>query len=129
MSYVNVALVPGDGGAWLLPRLVGKQRALDLIWSGTMFGADQALELGYVLRVVPHDTLMEETLAYARKLADGPPVAIQLAKQLVRRSETLSFVEGLNAAQHAMTIAQSTEDSREGPLAFREKRAPRFTGR
>jgi 2-(1,2-epoxy-1,2-dihydrophenyl)acetyl-CoA isomerase len=129
MSYVNVALVPGDGGAWLLPRLVGKQRALDLIWSGTMFGADQALELGYVLRVVPHDTLMEETRAYARKLAEGPPVAIQLAKQLVRRSETLSFVEGLNAAQHAMTIAQSTEDSREGPLAFREKRAPRFTGR
>jgi enoyl-CoA hydratase len=72
---------------------------------------------------------MAETLAYARKLAEGPPVAIQLAKQLVRRSETLSFVEGLNAAQHAMTIAQSTEDSREGPLAFREKRAPRFTGR
>ena len=128
MSYVKVSLVPGDGGAWLLPRLVGKQRALDLIWNGDIFSADEALEMGYVLNVVPHDTLMEETMAYARKLADGPPVAIQLAKQLVRRSETLSFMESLNAAQHAMTIVQSTEDSAEGPRAFREKRPPIFTG-
>jgi len=72
---------------------------------------------------------MDEATAYAEKLASGPPIAIQLAKQLVRRSETLPFMEALNAAQHAMTIAQSTEDSREGPLAFREKRAPKFTGR
>lgn len=129
MSYVNVGLIPGDGGAWLLPRLVGKQQALDLIWNGSIFGADQALEMGYVLKVVPHDSLMDEARAYAEKLASGPPIAIQLAKQLVRRSETLSFMEALNAAQHAMTIAQSTEDSREGPLAFREKRAPKFTGR
>jgi enoyl-CoA hydratase/carnithine racemase len=129
MSYVNVALIPGDGGAWLLPRLIGKQRALDLIWNGTMFGAQEALDLGYVLKVVPHESLMEEARAYAEKLAAGPPVAIQLAKQLVRRSETLSFMEALNAAQHAMTIVQSTEDSKEGPLAFREKRAPNFVGR
>jgi enoyl-CoA hydratase/carnithine racemase len=129
MSYVNVALIPGDGGAWLLPRLVGKQRALDLIWSGRMFGADEALDLGYLLKVVPHDSLIEEATAYARQLAAGPPVAIQLAKQLVRRSETLSFMEALNAAQHAMTIVQSTEDASEGPLAFREKRAPNFIGR
>ena len=129
MSYVNVGLIPGDGGAWLLPRLVGKQRALDLIWNGSIFGAEQALEMGYVLKVVPHESLMEEATAYAKKLAAGPPVAIQLAKQLVRRGETLSFLEALNAAQHAMTIVQSTEDSREGPLAFREKRAPNFIGR
>ena len=129
MSYVNVSLIPGDGGAWLLPRLVGKQKAFDLIWNGNLFGADEALEMGYVLKVVPHDALMEETMAYARKLADGPPVAIQLAKQLIKRSENLSFIEGLNAAQHAMTIVQSTEDSKEGPLAFREKRPPKFTGR
>jgi len=129
MSYVNVALIPGDGGAWLLPRLIGKQRAYDLIWNGNLFGAEEALEMGYVLKVVPHDELMAETMAYARKLADGPPVAIQLAKQLLRRSETLPFMEALNAAQHAMTIVQSTEDSKEGPAAFREKRPPNFTGR
>jgi len=128
MSYVNVALIPGDGGAWLLPRLVGKQKAFELIWSGELFGAEAALEMGYVMKVVPHDTLMEEAMAYAKKLAAGPPVAIQLAKQLIKRSENLSFVEGLNAAQHAMTIVQSTEDAKEGPAAFREKRPPNFTG-
>jgi len=128
MSYVNVALIPGDGGAWLLPRLVGKQKAFELIWSGELFGADEALEMGYVMKVVPHDTLMEETMAYAKKLAAGPPIAIQLAKQLIKRSENLSFVEGLNAAQHAMTIVQSTEDAKEGPAAFREKRPPNFSG-
>lgn len=128
MSYVKVSLIPGDGGAWLLPRLVGTQKALDLIWNGDIFNADEALEMGYVLSVSPHETLMEETMAYARKLAEGPPVAIQLAKQLVRRSETQSFLESLNAAQHAMTIVQSTKDSEEGPRAFREKRAPIFTG-
>jgi len=128
MSYVNVALIPGDGGAWLLPRLVGKQKAFDLICNGTIFGADEALEMGYAFKVVPHESLMEEATAYAQKLAAGPPVAIQLAKQLLRRSETLPFMEALNAAQHAMTIAQSTEDAVEGPTAFREKRSPNFIG-
>ena len=72
---------------------------------------------------------MEEARAYALKLAAGPPIAIQLAKQLLKRSETLPFVEALNAAQHAMTIAQSTEDSKEGIQALLEKRDPVFTGR
>ncbi|MBG93050.1 MAG: enoyl-CoA hydratase [Chloroflexi bacterium] len=129
MSYINVALVPGDGGAWLLPRIVGKQKALDLIWSGEIFGAEEALEMGYLLKVVPHDNLMDEVMDYAQKLAKGPPVAIQLGKQLVRRADSLSFVESLNAAQHAFTISQLTEDAKEGPLAFREKRPPNYTGR
>ncbi|MCK9486227.1 MAG: enoyl-CoA hydratase-related protein [Dehalococcoidia bacterium] len=129
MSYVNVGLVPGDGGAWLLPRLVGTQRALDLIWSGELFDAAAALEMGYLLKVVPHDDLMAETRAYAQRLAEGPPVAVQLAKRLVYRGMAQPFTEGLEAAQAAMTIVQSTEDSREGPRAFREKRAPQFEGR
>jgi enoyl-CoA hydratase/carnithine racemase len=129
MSYVNVALIPGDGGAWLLPRLVGVQKALDLIWTGDIFDAQTALEMGYVLKVVPHDDLMAETRAYAQRLAEGPPVAIQMAKRLVYRSQDQSFLEGLEMAQAAMTIAQSTEDAKEGPLAFREKRKPDFQGR
>jgi enoyl-CoA hydratase/carnithine racemase len=129
MSYVNVGLVPGDGGAWLLPRLVGTQRALEMIWSGDIIDANRALEIGYVSRVVPHDTLMDEARTYALKLAEGPPVAMQLAKRLVYRGADQSFLEGLEAAQAAMTIVQSTEDSREGPQAFREKRRPQFQGR
>lgn len=129
MSYANVGLIPGDGGAWLLPKLVGLQRALDMIWSGDLFDAATALEVGYVLKVVPHDDLMADTRAYAERLAAGPPIALQLAKRLVYRSLTQTFPEGLEAAQAAMTIVQSTEDSREGPRAFREKRPPNFEGR
>lgn len=129
MSYVNVGLIPGDGGAWLLPRLVGIQKALDLIWSGDLFDAQTALEIGYVLKVVPHENLMDEARAYAQRLAEGPPISIQLAKRLVYRGEGQTFLEGLEAAQAAMTIVQSTEDSKEGPRAFREKRKPSFEGR
>ena len=129
MSYVNVGLIPGDGGAWLLPRLVGLQKALELIWSGEIFDAQAALDMGYVSRVVPHDDLMTETHAYAAKLAAGPPIAMQMAKRLVYRGMTQGFMEGLESAQAAMTIVQSTEDSAEGPRAFAEKRAPRFQGR
>ncbi len=129
MSYVNVGLVPGDGGAWLLQRIVGTPKALELIWSGDLFDADEALKIGYVNRVVPHDELLDETYALARKLADGPPVAMQLAKRLVYRAQNQNFMEGLEAAQAAMTIVQSTEDAREGPRAFVEKRKPKFQGR
>lgn len=129
MSYVNVGLVPGDGGAWLLPRLVGVQQALELIWSGELFNAAKALEIGYVTKVVPHDMLMDEARAYALRLADGPPVAIQLAKRLVYRAMNQTFQEALETAQAAMTIVQSTEDSKEGPKAFREKRKAIFEGR
>ncbi len=129
MSYVNVGLIPGDGGAWLLPRLVGLQKALELLWSGELFGSAKALELGYLARVVPHDRLMEETREYAKKLASGPPVAMQLTKRLVYRGLNSSFLEAMDAAQAAMTIAQSTEDAKEGPRAFVEKRPPQFEGR
>ena len=129
MSYVNVGLVPGDGGAWLLQRIVGTPKALELIWSGDLFNAEEALAMGYVNRVVPADRLMEETYELARKLADGPPIAMQLAKRLVYRAQEQTFMEGLEAAQAAMTIVQSTEDAVEGPRAFVEKRKPQFQGR
>ena len=129
MSYVNVGLVPGDGGAWLLPRLVGLQKALELIWSGELFNAEEALRLGYVMRVVPLDQLIAEARTYALKLAEGPPIAMQMSKRLVYRGQSQSFMESLEAAQAAFSIVQSTEDYKEGPLAFREKRKPVFKGR
>ncbi|MCA9856451.1 MAG: enoyl-CoA hydratase, partial [Dehalococcoidia bacterium] len=115
--------------AWLLPRLIGVQKALDLMWRGEIFDANKALEMGYLMKVVPHESLMAETRAYVQQLVDGPPIAIQLTKRLVYRSESLSFAEALEAAQAAMTIVQSTEDSLEGPAAFREKRKANFQGR
>ncbi len=129
MSYVNVGLVPGDGGAWLLPRILGVAKALELIWTGELFGAEDALQMGYLQQVVPADELMDRTYEYASKLVAAPPIAIQLAKRLVYRSMDLPMMEGLEAAQAAMTIVQSTEDAKEGPLAFLEKRTPQFQGR
>ena len=129
MSYVRVGLIPGDGGAWLLPRLVGESKALELLWSGDLIDAEEALRIGLVSRVVPHEHLMEETYAYARQLASGPPIAMQLAKQLVRRGRTQTFPQALEAAQAAMTVVHTSDDAREGPRAFAEKRQAVFKGR
>lgn len=129
MSYARVGLIPGDGGCWYLPRIVGLPKALELIWTTDVIDANEALRIGYVSKVVPAGELMEETLALARRLAEGPAVAIQLAKRLVYRGLDSTLLESLEQAQHAMAIVQSTEDAREGPRAFAESRPPKFTSR
>ncbi|MEX2081439.1 MAG: enoyl-CoA hydratase-related protein [Dehalococcoidia bacterium] len=128
MTYVRMGLIPGDGGCYTLPRIVGTQRALDLIWSGRMITAQEALEIGYVLAVYEPEDLMPKVLEYARQIARGPATAVQVSKKLVYRSANISFDEHLDTAQLAMFVAQSTEDSREGPRAFMEKREPQFKG-
>jgi enoyl-CoA hydratase/carnithine racemase len=129
MTYVRMGLIPGDGGCYFLPRIVGLAKALDLIWTGRLFDAQEALAMGYVSAVVPADELMAYTREYAMRLVKGPAVAIQQAKRLAYRSQELSLDAALDLAQQAMFIAQSTEDSREGPRAFVEKREPQFKGR
>ncbi len=129
MTYVRMGIIPGDGGAYYLPRLVGLANALDLIWTGRVFGAEEALAMGYVSSVVPDGDLMEHTRAYVSKLVSGPAVAIQLAKRLVYRSLHTDVDGALELASQAMYGAQSTEDAVEGPRSFAEKRDPQFKGR
>ncbi|MDO8617105.1 MAG: enoyl-CoA hydratase-related protein [Dehalococcoidia bacterium] len=129
MTYVRMGIIPGDGGAYYLPRIVGTARALDLIWTGRLMDAQEALDMGYVSAVTPADGLMAHTLDYALRLARGPAVAIQQAKRLVYRSLDADVDAALDLAQQAMFICQSTEDAREGPRAFAEKREPQFKGR
>jgi 2-(1,2-epoxy-1,2-dihydrophenyl)acetyl-CoA isomerase len=129
MTYARVGLIPGDGGCWLLPRIVGLPKALELIWTTDVIDAQEALRIGYVNTVVPADKLMEEATALARRIVEGPAVAIQLSKRLVYRGLDSTFLESLEQAAHAMAIAQSTEDAREGPRAFTESRTPKFTSR
>ena len=130
MSYVNVGIVPGDGGCYYLPRIIGVARALDLIWTGRTMDAQEALQIGYVSQVVPHDQLIDTVLTYAKKLAKGPQVAIELAKRLVYEGlETNNLFKELRSAEHAMLIARTTEDAIEGPRAWAEKRPPQFKGR
>ena len=128
MTYVRMGLIPGDGGCYTLPRIVGTQRALDMIWSGRLLSAAEAKEIGYLLDVYEPEDLMPKVTAYARMLARGPATALQLAKKLVYRSANMPFDEHLDVAQMAMFIAQTTDDAREGPKAFMEKREPNFTG-
>jgi len=127
-TFVNLGLIPGDGGTYSLPRVVGTQRALDMIWTGKMITAQEALEIGYALAVYEPEELMPRVTEYAKKIANGPGVAVQLSKKLVYRSANIPFDEHLDMAQMAMFIAQSTEDAREGPRAFVEKREPQFKG-
>ncbi len=129
MTYVRMGLIPGDGGCYYLPRIVGMARALDLIWTGRIFDAQEALAMGYVTEVVPADRLIERTREYSSKIVKGPAISIQQAKRLAYRSQELSADAALDLAQQAMFIAQSSEDSREGPRAFMEKREPKFKGR
>ncbi|HYM15511.1 MAG TPA: enoyl-CoA hydratase-related protein [Dehalococcoidia bacterium] len=129
MSYVKVGLVPGDGGCYFLPRIVGIAKALELIWTGDFLDAQEALRIGYVTKVVPADDLMPAATAFARRLVEGPAVAMQLAKRLVYRGLDAAWHEAFEEAAQAMAIAQSTEDAREGPRAFAESRPPKFLGR
>ena len=129
MSYVKVGLVPGDGGCYYLPRIVGTAKALELIWTGDFFDAQEALRIGYVSQVLPADELLPAARSLAARIAAGPAVAVQLAKRLVYRGQTSDVYEALESAGHAMAIVQSTEDAREGPRAFAEKRPPQFKGR
>jgi 2-(1,2-epoxy-1,2-dihydrophenyl)acetyl-CoA isomerase len=128
-AYTRNAIVPGNGGCYFLPRIVGMAKALELLWTSRTFDADEALAIGYVSRVVPTEQLMDETLAFARELSAGPPVAIQYIKQLAYKSQDLDLDTSLRMAQYMQTIATATEDAREGPRAFREKRPAQFSGR
>jgi enoyl-CoA hydratase/carnithine racemase len=129
MGYVKVGLVPGDGGCYYLPRIVGMAKALELIWTGDFIDAQEALRIGYVSRVVPADQVLPAVRELAEGIAQGPAVAVQLAKRLAYRGQTQDVGEALEAAGQAMAIVQSTEDAREGPRAFAEKRQPQFRGR
>ena len=128
MTYVRMGLIPGDGGTYTLPRIVGVQRALDMMWTGKMFTAEEALQMGYLMAVYEPDELLPRVTEYARQIARGPATAVQLMKKLVYRSANLPFDEHLDMAQMAMFIAQSTDDAKEGPRAFVEKREPQFKG-
>nr|WBU15401.1 crotonyl-CoA hydratase [uncultured bacterium] len=128
-GYVRVALIPGDGGAWYLPRIVGMAKALELLWTGDTFDAQEALRIGYVSKVLPPEELLPYTLEFAGRIARGPAVAVQLTKRLAYRGMFTDVDEALEAAQQAMVLAHLTEDAKEGPRAFLEKRQPQFKGR
>ena len=111
-GYVKVGYVPGDGGAYYLPRLVGVAKSLELFWTGDFVSAAEALRIGMVNRVFPDDKLMEETYRFARRLADGPTRVIQMIKRAVYQSSRTDLRTALDLVSSHMGVIFTTEDSR-----------------
>jgi enoyl-CoA hydratase/carnithine racemase len=128
-SFVKVGLVPGDGGAWLLPRIVGFPKAVEMSLTGCTLDADEALACGLVTRVVPNNALIGEARALADQVAANPAHAVRLTKRLLREGQTstLSALLELSAAMQALVHA--TDDHQEAVDAFLERRPPTFSGR
>lgn len=130
MSFAKHGVIPGGGGCYRLPRLVGVSKALDLIWRARKIGAQEALSIGYVLEVFPATNFLKNVLAYAAELAAGPPIAIEVAKQLVYDGlEINNPLLALHQVEQARMVVRASDDAREGGRAASERRTPIFKGR
>lgn len=126
--FVRRGIVPDAGGLWLLPRLVGMQRAKELVFFGDALAAGDAQRLGLVNRVVPAAELEAAAREWAQRLASGPTTAIGLAKSLLNRSFESPWESALRDEAAAVEINKGTHDAAEGIASFREGRAARFMG-
>lgn len=127
-TFVRIGLHPDWGGTWFLPRLTGPGRALELMATGRMVDADEALAIGLVERVVAHDSLMSEAEALAGRIADGPPVALGDLKRAVYASAGNDLGAQLDLESEHQLRAFLSADAGEGMDAFFAKRPPRFRG-
>ncbi|WP_021025940.1 crotonase/enoyl-CoA hydratase family protein [Comamonas sp. B-9] len=127
-SFVKMGIIPGDGGAWLLPRVIGMARAAELSLTGRMIDAATALQWGLVSQVVPAEELLNAANALASEIAANPPQVTRMTKKLMREGmhQSLSSLLELSAAYQA--LAHQTADHREAVSAFLEKRTPEFKG-
>jgi len=127
-TFSRVGLHPDWGGTFLLPRLVGASRALELLWSGRMVGAEEALAIGLVNRVVPADSLREEAIAWAVQLAAGPPLAVARIKRAVQESLDRDLESMLAIELENQLACFDSQDVKRGLFAFLSKDTPRFEG-
>ena len=129
LPEVTRGIIPGAGGTQRLPRLVGPERALDLILTGRRIDAHEAVRIGLVSRVVSSSELREQALRLAALIAENGPLAVRAAKAAVWRGLDVSLEEGLRLEQLLAEPVRQSEDAQEGPRAFLEKRKPKFKGR
>lgn len=128
-AFVNIGLVPDAGATWLLPRLAGRARAIEMMMLGERIPAERALEWGMIARVVDDQDLQAAAAALAANLAQGPTVALGLIRRLARDADHSTLGEALSAERAAQREAGRTDDFKAAVLAFLQKRPPRFEGR
>lgn len=126
---VKLGLIPGYGGTQRLPRLVGEGRALELLLTGEMISADEALRIGLVNRIVDDGRLLEESTAWAAKIMKNGPLAVKGCLDAVRNGRGLPLEQGLAVEAGLFGMVCGSEDMKEGTRAFIEKRKPAFKGR
>jgi enoyl-CoA hydratase/carnithine racemase len=129
LTEVTLGIIPGGGGTQRLPRLIGRGKALELILTGKRIDAHEALRLGLVEQVVPHDQLMAAVDELAQVIISRAPLAVKYAKEAIVRGLELPLEQGLKVEAELYTLLRTTEDRMEGARAFKEKRPPRFKGR
>jgi 2-(1,2-epoxy-1,2-dihydrophenyl)acetyl-CoA isomerase len=127
-SFIKMGLVPGDGGAWILPRVVGFSKAAEMILTGDVLNAEQALACGLVSQLAEPDDLMDAALAMAGRIAANPARTLRMAKRLLVTAQDASLDVVLEMSAAMQAIAHETADHAEAVNAFLEKRPPNFTG-
>jgi enoyl-CoA hydratase len=128
LPEITLGIIPGFGGTQRLPRLVGSSRAKEMIFTGQMIPAAEAEKIGLVNRVLPLETLMEETLKTARAIAAKGKVSLRAAKQAINSGLNVDLATGCQIEVDAFAICMASEDGREGTRAFLEKRKADFKG-
>lgn len=128
-TEVRVGLIPGGGGTQVLPRLVGEKKAKELIFTGAMISAEEAMHLGIVNQVVPREQLREATQKMVDSLLRNSPAIIGLAKIAINRSLEVPLQAGMSYERDLFALAFSYDDQKEGAKAFLEKRKPNYSGK
>jgi enoyl-CoA hydratase len=126
---INIGVFPGAGGTQRLPRAIGKYRAMDMILTGNMISAREALNMGLVSKVVPNESYLAEAKKLGHEIASKAPLAIKMAKQAIQKAFETPLREGLEFEHRNFYLILSSEDKEEGMKAFMEKRKPQYKGR
>jgi enoyl-CoA hydratase/carnithine racemase len=126
---ILLGIIPGGGGTQRLARVIGKQRAMELVLTGRRIGAEEAFRLGLVNQVTGRKDWLEKAVELARLVAQRPPIAVRLGKQAVLAAEETTLTAGLAQERRLYELTMATEDRAEGLAAFLEKRRPDFKGR
>ena len=128
-TFLRIGLVPGDGGSWILPRVIGMARAAELVFTADTIDAKTALEWGMVSKVVPGAELMDEARALAARICRQPPDVLRMTKKLMREGQSVSFDTIMEMSAAYQSLAHLTEDHHEAVSAFFEKREPDYKGK